>query len=336
MKSTIFGHCNSTAIYSSSRYIVSVSNKFITWDVSTSDLARQVHPGVEGLMMDLQISPDNRYVAAYTNNNQTILLNTLVSEFVVIDSPLGREEIVQGLCILDTNLVIFGQTTWAVFDMAGKQKEKRKIFREDPILSMVMDTILDFSIIHWSGEMSNPAMAVETFKDGNIGQVLEFHSAIVVNKAQTLCWVCPQPDCHDISMFAFRNQCWWREKDYPKNPYPLLQLGLSQDEKYVIGTFMTGFQLWHIQISNDSNTGEGCTTLKLPSGVRNIATKMNKSNSCVLSAHQTYAIAGIRKELYIWSVRTGEVRKLLRNMYITKTLLVLVGEMPGCPFCKNH
>ena len=27
------------------RYIVSVSNKFITWDVSTSDLARQVHPG---------------------------------------------------------------------------------------------------------------------------------------------------------------------------------------------------------------------------------------------------------------------------------------------------
>ena len=27
------------------RYIVSVSNKFITWDVSTSDLARQVNPG---------------------------------------------------------------------------------------------------------------------------------------------------------------------------------------------------------------------------------------------------------------------------------------------------
>ena len=52
------------------RYIVSVSNKFITWDVSTSDLARQVHPNVEGLMMALETSPDNRFVAAYTNNNQ--------------------------------------------------------------------------------------------------------------------------------------------------------------------------------------------------------------------------------------------------------------------------
>ena len=46
------------------RYIVSVSNRFITWDVSTSDLVRQVHPQVEGLMMDLEISPDNRYIAA--------------------------------------------------------------------------------------------------------------------------------------------------------------------------------------------------------------------------------------------------------------------------------
>ena len=36
---------------SDSRYIVSVSNRFITFDVVTSDLAGQVYPGVEGLMM---------------------------------------------------------------------------------------------------------------------------------------------------------------------------------------------------------------------------------------------------------------------------------------------
>ena len=276
------------------RYIVSVSNKFITWDVSTSDMARQVHPGVEGLMMDLQISPDNRFVAAYTNNNQTILLNTLVSEYVVIDSPLETTENVQGLCILDTTLVIYGQSTWVTFDMSGKQQEKRKVFREDPILSIIMETKDDFSIIHWSGEMTNPAMAVLTYKDNKVGQVLEFHSVIALNHTQSLCWVCPQPDCHDISMYAYRNDCWWREKDYPKNPYPLLQLDVSQEEGFVIGTFMTGFQLWNVQVVNNSNVGEGCTTLKLPSGIRNIATKMNKSSSCVLSAKQTYAIGNVQ------------------------------------------
>ena len=35
-----------------------------------------------------------------------------------------------------------------------------------------------------------------------MGHVLEFHSGIALNKEQTLCWACPQPDCNDISMYA--------------------------------------------------------------------------------------------------------------------------------------
>ena len=52
------------------RYIVSVSNKFITWDLSTSDLTREVIPGIEGIMQDLVLSPDNKYSIAHTNNSQ--------------------------------------------------------------------------------------------------------------------------------------------------------------------------------------------------------------------------------------------------------------------------
>ena len=129
-----------------------------------SDLARIVYPEVEGLMMDLEISPDNKYVAAYTNNSQTILLNTLVSEFIIIDSPLENNETVQGICMLDTNLVIYGQSSWIFLEMSGKQKEKGKISRQDMILKIVMKTKEDFSVIHWSGDMEDPAMAVETYK----------------------------------------------------------------------------------------------------------------------------------------------------------------------------
>jgi len=52
------------------RYIVSVSNKFLTWDLATSDLTREVNPDIEGIMQNLELSPDNRYAAAYTNNNK--------------------------------------------------------------------------------------------------------------------------------------------------------------------------------------------------------------------------------------------------------------------------
>ena len=118
---------------------------------------------------------------------------------------------------------------------------------------------------------------------------------------------------------------WSKERTYPPNPHPLLQLAMSQDEHFVIGTFMTGFQLWQVLDANKKDMCQ-CTTLKLPSGlllsttiigssrvidcvlsgIRNISTKMNKSNACVLSAKHVYAIAGIRKELYIWQVSQCE------------------------------
>ena len=50
--------------------MVSISNRFITWDLSTSDMTRDVNPGVEGIMQHLVLSPDNRYAAAFTTNNQ--------------------------------------------------------------------------------------------------------------------------------------------------------------------------------------------------------------------------------------------------------------------------
>ena len=146
------------------RYIVSVSNKFITWDVSTSDMARQVNPGVDGLMMGLEISPDNRFVAAYTSNNQTVLLNTLVSEYLIIDSPLEANESVQGICMFDVSMVIYGQSSWVLFDMSGKQIEKKKTLREVPILQMIMMGKDDYTIIHWSGDMAKPEMAIVTCK----------------------------------------------------------------------------------------------------------------------------------------------------------------------------
>ena len=77
----------------------------------TSDLARQVYPGVEGLMMgaaypwssprkshdcsfsDLELSEDDKYAAAYTNNYQIIILNTLISEFIIIENPFKHSQI---------------------------------------------------------------------------------------------------------------------------------------------------------------------------------------------------------------------------------------------------
>lgn len=83
------------------RYMVSISTRFVTWDLSTSDLQRDVNPAIEGIMQQLNLSPDNKWAAAYSNNNQTVLLNMLSSEFVVIDNPFNEGEHVTGVFLLN-------------------------------------------------------------------------------------------------------------------------------------------------------------------------------------------------------------------------------------------
>merc|ERR1712226_1667176 len=115
---------------------------------------------------------------------------------------------------------------------------------------------------------------------------------------------------NNVGSYQYKSGCWINSKMYADNLHPLLQLGLSSDEKFLIGTIMTGFQLWRTTTCESGDEGS-ITTLKLPSGIRNISTKMNKSNSCVLSKENKYAVAGIRKELYIWSVKDGLLVKCL-------------------------
>ena len=299
------------------RYIVSVSNKFITWDVSTSDLVREVHPGVKGLMMDVVTSNDNRFAAAYTNNNQTILLNTMISEYIIIDNPLGEDQTIQGLLLHDNKLVIYGQYTWCIFSTSGKLLETKEVTNKGsfPILSLMLITyssmsdltnaaaaarkstsesnkdIVDFSIIRWSGDMDNSNMRLETKKDIFTSK-LYFHGGIVLNAKKSKVWACPDEKSHNVVMFMFKTGKWLRQKEYCKNEYHLIQLVLSADETYLMASFTDGFQLWKTTTEDE---GDEVTTLKLPSNVRNVPVKMNKSNECVLSKANQYAIAGVRK-----------------------------------------
>lgn len=102
------------------RYMISISTRFITWDLSTSDLTRDVNPGIEGIMQQLVLSQDNKWAAAYTNNNQTVILNCLSSEFVIIDNPFDvASDHVTGLFLLNQSIFIHTKRKFAQFDMRG-------------------------------------------------------------------------------------------------------------------------------------------------------------------------------------------------------------------------
>ena len=121
---------------------------------------------------------------------QTILLNTLISEFVVLDNPLNKEkeeraaaavpaaavnETVQGLILLDTHLVVYGQFTWVVFDMTGKELSRHRRRRGEhlhmtSIFLFFLPLLLDFITVQRSAKVGAPGCVNASSKLGQDGR----------------------------------------------------------------------------------------------------------------------------------------------------------------------
>ena len=221
---------------SDKRYIVSVSNRFITFDVVTSDLARQVYPAVEGLMLDLELSADDKYAAAYTSNNQIILLNTLISEFSVIENPFKARNAgekagtVQGLKLLEGRLVVVGQTSWAAYDMSGRPKFTGNIPSDYFIFALKMLAFDTLSIISWTGNEDLADMGLQSMVKGKWGDHLTCHSAIVLNNAQDRAFLCDKKGDFTVSCFKAVQENWEKVFSFQSNKDKLLMLSLSKDD----------------------------------------------------------------------------------------------------------
>nr|CAI5835187.1 unnamed protein product [Callosobruchus analis] len=308
----------SICLTSDYRYVVSISNRFITWDLSTSDLTRDVNPNIEGIMQHLVLSPDNKWAAAYTNNNQTVLLNMLSSEFVIVDNPLPEGKSVVGIYLLNYNLFIYGTEDWVRFDMRGNKQEEFKgpLDGTDwPILYMELDNKTQYRIIFWKGTLDDENMRLLLVTEDGSYKCLEYHSALVLSKDKNTVYACTTPGTYQISKFikSEDTKTWEKVEDLPRAGNDelemMLQLKLDKDDKYLFGTTSNGFVIW--DLDEENKTYEEAIVLTLPYGTRNITTKMLQSNSIVLSAHKNYAIAGVRKNLYVWSMEKKKLVKIL-------------------------
>ena len=81
------------------RYVISVSNKFLTWDLASSEICRDVDPHMEGLMLGLAVSPDYRQAVAHTSNNQVIVLDIILGQHRVLKNPLDPPDDILGMIL---------------------------------------------------------------------------------------------------------------------------------------------------------------------------------------------------------------------------------------------
>ncbi|CAF3573336.1 unnamed protein product [Adineta steineri] len=70
-------------VVSSGQHLLTVSNKFIVFDLSSGDIVRIIDPKIEGIMTFLAVAPDQRYCVTTTISNQYIICNLLTGEFIL-------------------------------------------------------------------------------------------------------------------------------------------------------------------------------------------------------------------------------------------------------------
>ena len=115
----------------------------------------------------------------------------------------------------------------------------------------------------------------------------------------------------------------------------LLQLSLSETENHILGTTALGFCVWAAADFEAKGHAGKRIDLKLPTGVRNISVRLLQSNSIILSKNDEYAVAGVRKNLYVWKIPNGQLVKIL-DAHFGRILAIVpytVGPWNSVYFC---
>jgi WD40 repeat protein len=150
---------------------------------------------------------------------------------------------------------------------------------------------------------------------------IEFHSACAMNRDRNIMFCCKSDENYQVSKFEYaRNEEvaeaeWKLIEELPRyendEKEMLLQLKFDQiNDRWLMGTSGNGFVLWDFDVENPIHPGEAIY-LALPHGVRNISTKLMQSNSIMISSKIDYAVAGVRKNLYVWSLENKLLMKVL-------------------------
>ncbi len=64
--------------------LLSVSNRFMVFDLNSGDLVRVINPGIEGIMQALSVSADTKYCVSFSNRDSIVVCNLISGEFTIL------------------------------------------------------------------------------------------------------------------------------------------------------------------------------------------------------------------------------------------------------------
>lgn len=142
------------------------------------------------------------------SSTQTILLNLLTSEQVIINNPLQESESVKGACLLDTHCVLYGHSQWILLTMQGTTVQSNRESCSEPgfqLLSMDFESQGNYHIIFWTGELDDKRLNFQSVIDDHRTNLLEIHSAMIMNRKRDLLYACADTNSPNVSVFKLNS-----------------------------------------------------------------------------------------------------------------------------------
>ncbi|KAL3831256.1 hypothetical protein ACJMK2_023030 [Sinanodonta woodiana] len=303
---------------SDAKYLVTVSNKFIIWDLSNGEVFRTVVPGIEGIMQNLVISENDKYAAGYTNNNQVVVLNIVTGEFQIISPPV-KDSPITGTTINNTHVAIWSNVEYYLYTVNGQFVSRQYTELKQPLLAVDFGKDEKTYLIVKSGTDDDTEMTLEVQDEST--NPFEFHSAIALTKDKKIMYTCIEISDNAVAVYRKEGDAWRYDRTLGDNYDKVFSLTLSEDENYLVAAFLLGYKLWNLKT-------DSLVQPKLPHGIRNIPTKNQLTNLIVFTKHNHFVVAAVRKNLYVWDVKQGNMVKVLDAHF--GRIVALTSVSAGC------
>ena len=292
------------AVTTNAKYLISVSNKFIIFDLSTGEVFRTIVPGIEGIMQSLVVSESDKYAAGFTNNNQVVVCNILTGEHVKIMPPLKKKAniAIVGTALSNTHVATWTPDEWFLYTIGGTFLSKHTVELNMPIMDVQFGEDSKTYLVLKSGTTNDTEMTLEVHD--NTMEPFEFHSAIALTKDKQLMYTCIEISDNAVTVYKRDTDGWHYDRTLGDNYDLVFALNLSEDENCLVATIPLGYKIWNLKTDN-------MVPLKLPHGIRNIPTKTQLKGLVVLTRNNHFVVAAVRKNLYVWDSKQGNLVKVL-------------------------
>ena len=334
MKFSLEGH--NFAIFgfeltSGGRYVISVSNKFLTWDMASSEICRDVDPQIEGLMLGLAVSKDWRTAAAFTSINQVVVLDVMLGQYQVVERPLDPGDEVVGLALVEETVAVYNHTYWRSYSLTGQLLAEERFTVSLPvILDMRFLSRQHYVAVFWSGDFAYEDRRIEILvsRDQEKSEVLVVEQAYCLDIQGEEVTAYILAACNSlakeketesesvrrkfqITKYIESGGVWRLCHTVSEDTPETHQLSLGGDRRDLISTTVEGFRIFPLAPGGV----EGLCNLALPTEFRNVISRPSGSNSCVLNKTKDTAMAGAREFIFVWEIASEQ---LLKKFQVTR------------------